>query len=153
MMQAATGKLVWDATGRTTYTFDAVDRVRSVTDPAGKLVTYSYDAAGQRSVMIEPDGGRFMEMTREMQNSRLMLYTFRLDRIANSSPGLMPSTPAWERTKRITYSFDAAGQRRAIVLLATIGKGASMGREPQPTTRSRSNQAARRLTGGLPQAA
>ena len=38
-----------DVNGRTTSTYDAVGQVTTVTNPAEKRLTYSYDAAGQRS--------------------------------------------------------------------------------------------------------
>lgn len=40
-------------------TFDDLYRRRTVTNGAGKRITYAYDAVGQRAHMIDPDGGRF----------------------------------------------------------------------------------------------
>src|SRR6185295_11726465 len=48
-----------DFTGRYTTTFDALDRTRTVTNPAAKCITYGWDAVSQRRFMVEPDGGRF----------------------------------------------------------------------------------------------
>ena len=46
-----------DASGRTTYTHDALNRL--ATQVAGaKTVTYSCDAVGNRAVLLDPDGGR-----------------------------------------------------------------------------------------------
>jgi len=41
------------------YTYDDMNRVATVTNPAGKRVTTSYTALGQRRTMFEPEGGRF----------------------------------------------------------------------------------------------
>jgi YD repeat-containing protein len=46
-----------DASGRTTYTYDAAGRLSTQTAPAGKTITYSYDAVGNRATMVDPDGG------------------------------------------------------------------------------------------------
>ena len=46
-----------EATGVTTYTLDTLRRLRAVTYPAGKMLTYSYDAAGNRATLVDPDDG------------------------------------------------------------------------------------------------
>jgi RHS repeat-associated protein len=46
-----------DGTGVTTYTFDELNRLETVTYPAGKTLTYVYDAMGNRSALTDPDGG------------------------------------------------------------------------------------------------
>jgi RHS repeat-associated protein len=46
-----------DSTGITTYTYDELRRPRAVTYPAGKTLTYVYDAMGNRSTLTDPDGG------------------------------------------------------------------------------------------------
>ena len=46
-----------DKTGVTTYTFDEFRRLKTVTYPANKTLTYCYDAAGNRATLADPDGG------------------------------------------------------------------------------------------------
>jgi YD repeat-containing protein len=48
-----------DSSGRYTTVWDSLNRERSVKNPAGKTITYSYDGASRRRLMIEPEGGRF----------------------------------------------------------------------------------------------
>jgi YD repeat-containing protein len=39
--------------GTTTYAYDNLDRLTSVTDPASALTTYGYDAAGNRTTVTK----------------------------------------------------------------------------------------------------
>ncbi|GMU66697.1 MAG: hypothetical protein AMXMBFR36_29710 [Acidobacteriota bacterium] len=43
-------------TRTTSQTWDAFDRLRTKTDPEGELLTYGYDAAGNRNRLTDPDG-------------------------------------------------------------------------------------------------
>ena len=45
-----------DGIGRTTWNYDALGRVTSVTDPFGKTVAYEYDNVGNRTGLTYPDG-------------------------------------------------------------------------------------------------
>ncbi|MBI2908789.1 MAG: DUF2380 domain-containing protein, partial [Chloroflexi bacterium] len=45
-----------DSTGTTTYAYDELDRLSSVTFPGNKVVSYQYDAAGNRTRITYPDG-------------------------------------------------------------------------------------------------
>ena len=45
-----------DATGVTTLTYDAGDRLTSVTYPDGQSLTYTYDAVGLRTQMVVKQG-------------------------------------------------------------------------------------------------
>jgi YD repeat-containing protein len=51
--------LLGDTTGRYTTLYDALDRARAVANPLQDTISYSFDAAGRRATMTEPDGGRF----------------------------------------------------------------------------------------------
>jgi YD repeat-containing protein len=46
-----------DASGKTTYTYDAAGRLSTQTAPAGKTITYTYDSVGNRATMVDPDAG------------------------------------------------------------------------------------------------
>ncbi|HEX5141920.1 MAG TPA: RHS repeat-associated core domain-containing protein [Dehalococcoidia bacterium] len=45
-----------DATGTTTYDYDALDRLTAVTFPGSRIVGYTYDAVGNRASVIYPGG-------------------------------------------------------------------------------------------------
>jgi YD repeat-containing protein len=49
-------KRMTDGQGTTTWDYDAVGRVVSVTDPFGKRVGYQYDGLGRRTALTYPDG-------------------------------------------------------------------------------------------------
>jgi RHS repeat-associated protein len=51
--------LLADSTGRYTTLYDTRNRARAVTSPGNLTISYSFDAAGRRSTMVEPFGGRF----------------------------------------------------------------------------------------------
>lgn len=46
-----------DANGAYTYTFDALDRVKTVAEPFGLSMTFGYDAVGNRTVVLDSKGG------------------------------------------------------------------------------------------------
>ena len=87
--------LMQDSTGRTTSSYDALNRLQAVTNPAGNTITYAYDSVGQRNWMIDPDGDRFT-------------YAFdpagRLQSLVN---------PQGDHT---TFSYDAADRRMGMSL-------------------------------------
>jgi YD repeat-containing protein len=84
-----------DSTGEYTSTFDGLNRLESVTQPSGKIVTYSYDARGQRSTLTDPDGG-------------VTSYDYdavgRLNYLENAD------------SERTTYTYDALGRPTEVVL-------------------------------------
>lgn len=45
-----------DGTGTTTYLYDTVGRIKTVTNGAGQAVTYGYDAAGRETTLTYPNG-------------------------------------------------------------------------------------------------
>ena len=81
---------IQDGTGRSTFTYDSLNRRLTAKDPAGNAITYSYDAVGARAEMIAPGGGRFT-----------YAYTAlgAIDHLSN---------PQGDRT---SYSYDADGRR------------------------------------------
>jgi len=88
-----------DATGITTYAYDELNRPKTVTYPAGKTITYAYDAVGNRSTLNDPDGG----ITTYSYDSRNLLSSL--------------LNPFAERT---TWIYDALGG----VTTMTLGNGA-----------------------------
>src|SRR5262249_28066166 len=45
-----------DINGTITFTYDAADRMTSVTYPGGKSLTFTYDAGGRRAKMVDQSG-------------------------------------------------------------------------------------------------
>jgi RHS repeat-associated protein len=74
-----------------------------MTTPANQRVSYTFDLAGQRSLMIEPGGGRFS-------------YTFdnngRISRLLN--PQGLPTTWAYDNADRVTAKYLANGMRASM---------------------------------------
>jgi len=52
-----------DAKGTTTYTYDPIGRVLTVTEPSGKLTEYAFDAAGNRSTQTVTETGEDESVT------------------------------------------------------------------------------------------
>jgi RHS repeat-associated protein len=84
--------LMQDANGRTTFAYDAAQRLASVVNPALKRITYGYDGASERTLLIEPGSGRFS-------------YTWdvvgRIDHLINP------------QANRTTWTYDAANRTTA----------------------------------------
>ena len=84
-----------DGVGSTSWAYDALDRVTSVTDPFGGVVGYGYDPAGNRVSLIYPDG-------------KTVFYGYdpadRLIQIAD-----------WASTQ-MAYSYDAADRLTTVSL-------------------------------------
>ena len=74
-----------DATGRTTFSYDELNRVETATTPANKTITYTYNEVSQHKGMIDPDGGRFTytyddaSRTSQIENPQNSLTTFGYD--------------------------------------------------------------------------
>jgi YD repeat-containing protein len=96
--------LMQDGNGRTTFAYDAARRLSSVVNPAVKRITYGYDGASQRTLLVEPGSGRFS-------------YTWdvagRIDHLINP------------QANRTTWTYDAANrtttQRLANGIRASYG--------------------------------
>lgn len=79
--------------GVATYTYDEVYRVKTVTDPFGKIVTYEYDAVGNITKIIYPD-------------NKEVIYTYdALNRLQTVTNWL---------TQVATYTYDDAGRLRNV---------------------------------------
>lgn len=77
-----------DALGTTAYSYDAMRRLTSVTDPFGKIVRYGYDANGLRSSLTYPDGH---------------IATYSYDALNR------PVTVGFEGATSASYGYDAVG--------------------------------------------
>ena len=59
--------------GTTLYTYDALDRLLSVTEPGGKITEYTYDASGNRATKTERHGGAVTRTTYIYDTANLLL--------------------------------------------------------------------------------
>jgi len=114
----ATGRrlTMTDATGTTTYSYDALGRPLSVAAPiaGGKTVSYTWDAVGRRATMTDPDAGvtsyqydsanRLTSLTNPFNETTGFVYDAlgRLTR-QNNANGTYS-----------TWTFDAAGQASQV---------------------------------------
>jgi YD repeat-containing protein len=79
-----------DGTGRSTFTYDLLNRRSGAVDPAGHGIRYTYGAIGQRPAMIAPGGCRF---------------TYAYDPRGQISHLINP------QGDRTTFSYDSAARR------------------------------------------
>jgi RHS repeat-associated protein len=99
-----------DASGRTTTVYDAKGRSIAVAQPSTKRVSYLYDGADRRNVLIDPDNGRtsythdaagqLVQVNAPKGSLTTMLYD-----LAGRNYLRLPAAATF-----ITYSFDVAGQ-------------------------------------------
>jgi RHS repeat-associated protein len=104
-----------DGLGTTTWAYDGLNRVTSVTDPFGKLIGYTHDAVGSRTGLTYPDG-RQVTYAYDAANRLTSVIDWDLgttgyaydaaDRLSGVS---LPNGVA------SSYSFDAAGRLSALV--------------------------------------
>jgi RHS repeat-associated protein len=102
--------LMWEGTGRTTFTYDAVDRPLTMTTPAAKTITYSYDPVGRRSLMTAPDGGVFTYgyfdngQMQTVQNPQGDVTTWSYDAASRTTVRSLANGA------RVSYTYDNADQ-------------------------------------------
>lgn len=102
--------LMTDSTGKTRYTYDALNRPTSVIDPRGNNVRYEWTATSQRSRIIYPDNS-------------VVTYSYdKLDRISQVTDGQDQTTSYhYDENGRLidkllpnagqsTYTYDGVGQ-------------------------------------------
>lgn len=81
--------------GTTAYTYDSVNRLKTVTDPQGKVTAYTYDKAGNRQSETLTESGIVVSQT---------LYTY------NEQERLLSSVQtAGDITKKLSYQYDYNG--------------------------------------------
>jgi YD repeat-containing protein len=95
-----------DATGTTTYTPDALNRLSSVTFPGSRTVSYGYDNAGRRTSITYPGGSNQV--------------TYGYDAASN-----LTSVTDWN-SNQTTYAYNNAGMLTTVTLPS--GTGVRQGR-------------------------
>lgn len=131
-----------DATGITSYTYDALDRTASKQNPAGLAITYSYDSRSLRATMQDPLGARFtyaydaVGRISTVKNNDNRVTTFVYDRTrrkglrhgngalvtytydnASQMTNVNNMTSSGSSIAQFTYTFDAVGNRTSVVEL------------------------------------
>lgn len=95
------------ANTKTTYTYDALDRVTQVTDPSGLNTTYQYDGLSNETQLTSPDTGATAKtydaagnvLTATDANGNTVTYTYDAnDRRLSASYS--------DATQNITYTYD-----------------------------------------------
>ncbi|MEN6314698.1 MAG: DUF1308 domain-containing protein [Clostridiaceae bacterium] len=96
-----------DGKGITTYTYDALNRLLTVTEPAGKCTTYAYDAAGNR----------ISETTVLGANTTATTYTY------NNQNCLTGTTTKLNNitTEALAYGYDNNGNTLTVTKTPYIG--------------------------------
>ena len=106
-----------DGRGYTTYVYDALNRVRRVTNSANRTVSYLYDALSRRTLLTTPDNERFT-YTYDLANRLTRLVNPQGERTTWSYD--LASRPAVMRRSngcRTSYSYDVASQATRLVHL------------------------------------
>jgi YD repeat-containing protein len=90
-----------DSTGTTSYTYDSLYRVTSVTFPGSRTVAYGYDDAGRRASITYPSG----------TNQASYAY---------DNANRLSSVTDWN-SRAVAYAHDDAGRMTTATLPATTG--------------------------------
>jgi len=86
-----------DSRGLTTYTYDVLNRLSSVTEPSGKVTSYTYDASGNRATQTVEIG----------TDTTVTTYTYdSLNRLLGTVTQLNGIT-----TETVTYTYDNNGNQ------------------------------------------
>jgi RHS repeat-associated protein len=128
---------IHDATGRTTMTYNAVNRLETIQGPTLKKLTYTYDAISQRKTLVAADAGTFtytydaanrLTVLQNPENERTS-YTYdsanrvTFKELANATrasftydngdrlTGLKNETNAGVLISRYTYTYDKVSNR------------------------------------------
>jgi RHS repeat-associated protein len=104
-----------DVHGKTSYSYDTLDRVLSVVFPGASTVQYAYDPVGNRSSVKYPDG-RSVTYTYDADN-RVSEVTDWLSQVTRYSydPASNPAGVAYPNKVTSAFSYDAANRLIGIV--------------------------------------
>ncbi len=112
-----------DWNGDWTYTYDALNRRLSATDPQGRTLQWEYDAVGNRTAMVYPDGQR-VEMAYDAADQLATLtdfagraHTWDYDPLGYIQAQVNPNHT------RADYAYDAAGR---LTNLTNTGAGGAV---------------------------
>lgn len=109
-----------DGTGTTSYAYDELDRVLSVTTPGPKTVQYRYDLDSNRRKMTYPDGtavtytvDKGQRTTTLAESTRTTSYAYRADGSVQSAsfPNGTTTSYAYDNARRTTAVSSAQGIR------------------------------------------
>lgn len=85
--------------GNYSYTYNSLDRVTSITNPQGQIITFSYDAIGRRTQMVYPNGIR----TRYVYDAAGQITQILHEKAANQTAVAFTN-----------YTYDVSGNRIGI---------------------------------------
>lgn len=136
-----------DSTGTTTLTYYADDRLKRITDPEGRWLQYTYNAAGQRSSMVSHLGHRLdyfydavgrLESISDETGTEIVRYHYdaagRLERkdlqngvytlygydAASQLTSLVNYRPDDSVLSRFLYTYDTRGRRTSMTTLEGV---------------------------------
>lgn len=111
---------VADTVGMITRQYDALNRVIKVTDTSGNVVQYTYDAVGNLTSLIYPDG-KTVSYTYDASNRMLTVtdWASRITQYTYDANGRLTKTIRPDGSV-LTQSYDAAGR-----LTSAVDKGSS----------------------------
>ena len=110
-----------DATGTTTYAYDALARMTGKTDPGGLTQAYAYDVASQRIKLVDPDGGvRTYAYDADGHTVVFQDPTGSLTTLQYDADGQKTTVIFGEGPRRL-FVYDAAGQTTRIVEQKSAG--------------------------------
>jgi len=82
-----------DPTGLTTYTYDELNRLTSITNNEGLTTTFTYDALGRRTSMMHANGvettysydaaSQLLSMVHELSTTTINSFTYTYDKVGN----------------------------------------------------------------------
>jgi RHS repeat-associated protein len=110
------------ANTKTTYTYDALDRLTQVTDPSGLNTTYQYDGLSDPTSLTSPDTGLTAKtydaagnvLTATDANGNTVTYTY------DASDRRLSASYA-DSTQNITYTYDEANSVTGCMTSYPIG--------------------------------
>lgn len=122
MAIAASSVVAQTANTKTTYTYDALDRVTQVTDPSGLNTTYQYDGLSDETKLTSPDTGATAKtydaagnvLTATDANGNTVTYTY------DAQNRRLTASYA-DSTQNATYTYDEANSVTGCTTSYPIG--------------------------------